>query len=277
MMKWTDKDINILLIDNDEDNYILTQHFLTDIDDVIFNLDWAKNYTIGLDTIIQQKHDVYLIDYHLGPDNGLSLLKEAIKNGCRVPLILLTGQEDRNIDLAAMKVGAAGFLAKDQVNASVLERSIRYAIEGKRTEAKLHKVQNQLKQGIETQTSQLKKTNAILKEKFSELEHLKQQIQNSLERRTRQVETGTDIAQKIATTPDPKDLFYRVINLVQARFGYYHVHLYTIENNQLIMQEGTAKAGQQMKNLGHKIPLDAEKSLVAQVAREKEAKLVSDV
>jgi PAS domain S-box-containing protein len=52
----------------------------------------------------------------------------------RFPIILLTGQGDQEIDVEAMKAGAADYLVKSRLTADTLERSIRYAIERKRTE-----------------------------------------------------------------------------------------------------------------------------------------------
>jgi len=82
-----------------------------------------------LEAIRRNQHDAYLLDYRLGEDSGLQLLHEALKNGCRAPMILLTGQGDRAVDIEAMKAGAADYVVKGQVDGPLLERSIRYAIE----------------------------------------------------------------------------------------------------------------------------------------------------
>lgn len=81
--------------------------------------------------------DVCLLDYRLGAYNGLDLLKEAIAIHCQAPIIVLTGQEDREIDLEAMKAGAVDYLVKGQIDAPILERSIRYATERKKVEQAL--------------------------------------------------------------------------------------------------------------------------------------------
>jgi PAS domain S-box-containing protein len=85
----------------------------------------------------ENQHDIYLLDYRLGEHNGLELLQQAVAQGCRAPMILLTGQGDREIDMEAMKAGAADYLDKGQLRAPLLERSIRYAIERKRAEQKI--------------------------------------------------------------------------------------------------------------------------------------------
>src|SRR4029078_4558715 len=80
-----------------------------------------------------KEHDLYLIDYRLGQHDGLELLRHARASRVTAPLILLTGQDDGDIDLAAMKEGAADYLVEGQIDAAALERSIRYALEQNRT------------------------------------------------------------------------------------------------------------------------------------------------
>ena len=131
---------------------------------------------------------------------------------------------------------------------------------------------------IEERTTALTHTNHTLRQEIAERHALEKQIQDSLIRRTDQVAISTEVAQRIAVAPALDELFYRVVHLVQARFGYYHAHVYTLEPDQnLVMQEGTGKAAQQMKAANHKILLSATKSVVAQAARTGQPVLVPDV
>jgi two-component system cell cycle sensor histidine kinase/response regulator CckA len=129
--------VKVLLVDDDEDDFVLTRDLFSEIEGDKFELEWASSYHAALDTILLKQHDVYLFDYRLGERNGLELLREAIAKGCSTPIILLTGQGDREVDLEAMKGGAADYLDKSQLGAPLLERSIRYAIERKQAEQKI--------------------------------------------------------------------------------------------------------------------------------------------
>jgi len=126
--------IRVLLVDDDEDDYVLTRDLFYEIDGASFELEWVASYDAGAEAISHNQHDVYLLDYSLSKRNGLELLRFAIANGCKAPIILLTGQGDHKIDIEAMKAGAADYLKKGQIGAPLLERSIRYAIERKRAE-----------------------------------------------------------------------------------------------------------------------------------------------
>ncbi len=129
--------IRVLLVDDDEDDYVITRDLLSEIEGRCFELEWEATYDGAIEAIERHQHDVYLLDYRLGERNGLELLREALDNGGRAPMILLTGQGDREIDVEAMRAGAADYLVKGQIGASIMERSIRYAIERARLVAGL--------------------------------------------------------------------------------------------------------------------------------------------
>jgi two-component system, cell cycle sensor histidine kinase and response regulator CckA len=129
--------VKVLLVDDDEDDYILTRDWFSDMEHAQFVLDWVSSYDQAIIAIAKSQHDVYLFDYRLGSRNGLELLREALNYGCLAPIILLTGQGDHEVDLEAMKAGAADYLDKSLLGAPLLERSIRYAIERKQAEQKI--------------------------------------------------------------------------------------------------------------------------------------------
>lgn len=127
-------DWKILLVDDDPDDHVI----IRDIVRVIgCGLDWADRYETGLERLAAQPYDACLIDYHLGERDGLEFIREALAQGCQAPMILLTGQGDLLIDMKAMQAGAVDYLEKGHVDPAILERSIRYAIDRKQTEAVL--------------------------------------------------------------------------------------------------------------------------------------------
>jgi PAS domain S-box-containing protein len=129
--------IRILLVDDDEDDFVVLRDLLDTLGSSRYQLEWASSYADAQAALARQSHDVYLLDYRLGQHDGLELLREAAAAGVRAPLILLTGQGDEEIDLEAMRQGASDYLVKAQLSAPLLERSIRYALHGARALAEL--------------------------------------------------------------------------------------------------------------------------------------------
>lgn len=127
-----DRPIRVLLVDDDEDDFVLTRDLLMDIPDQHFLHDWVSDTDQALEEMCDQKYDLFLVDYNLGRTDGLTLLKLAIERGCSAPIIVLTGHGKRAIDLGAMQAGAADFLEKSGLDAAHLERSIRYSLKQKR-------------------------------------------------------------------------------------------------------------------------------------------------
>lgn len=129
--------IRALLVDDDEDAYVLTRDLLSEIEGTESDLDWSATFEEALKAIKENQYDVCLVDYRLGERSGLELMSEALRNGCKAPIILLTGEGNHEVDVEAMKAGAADYLVKGRIDASLLERSIRYAIEHKRARDEL--------------------------------------------------------------------------------------------------------------------------------------------
>ena len=124
--------LRILLVGCDEETFALVQERLSTLPDCRFFLEWVSSYRSGLKTIRKGRHDVILVEARLGERTGLDLLQEADPRKVDAPMIILADREDREEDLATMKAGAAYYLVKSELDASHLERSIRYAIEHQR-------------------------------------------------------------------------------------------------------------------------------------------------
>jgi signal transduction histidine kinase len=126
--------VRVLLIEDDEDDYVFTRDLLAEIGDDRFELEWAPTYERGLLRVLEDHFDVCLLDFRLGARTGLELLREARAGDSVSPIILMTGQGDQEIDLEAMRSGAADYLVKGEISAAGLERSIRYAVQHRRME-----------------------------------------------------------------------------------------------------------------------------------------------
>lgn len=117
----------LLIIDDDEDDFILVKDLLTDISKA-YVLDWAPTYEAGQILLQENRHDLCLMDYKLGAHDGIELLKFAHEVGFSGPVILLTGMHQIEVDRQALQAGAVDYLVKSNLNAEQLARAIRYAL-----------------------------------------------------------------------------------------------------------------------------------------------------
>jgi diguanylate cyclase (GGDEF)-like protein len=129
--------IRVLIVDDDEEDFFITKTILGGIKNQHYDVTWASRYDCALIEIKKNTYDIFLVDYNLGEKTGLDFVDESLNINRNVPIILLTGLDDRDVDIMAMKKGVSEFLRKGRIDEELLERSIRYAIEKKRTESQI--------------------------------------------------------------------------------------------------------------------------------------------
>jgi diguanylate cyclase (GGDEF)-like protein/PAS domain S-box-containing protein len=123
-----DPALHILLVEDDEDDFVITRGMLRAQSQFLYDVEWAHSYDTALVAIREHRHDVYLVDYRLGERTGLELIGEAWQSDPQAPVIVLTGQEDYEVDLRASELGVTDYLVKGTLDAPSLERTIRYAV-----------------------------------------------------------------------------------------------------------------------------------------------------
>ena len=121
--------LSVLVIDDDSDDIYITSEYLKAISHFEINVDSESNYKKAEEAINRDAHDIYFIDYLLGPTTGIELIQNSVARGNKKPFILLTGKGYHTIDAQAAKSGAYDYLIKGEINSEQLERSIRYSLE----------------------------------------------------------------------------------------------------------------------------------------------------
>ncbi|GCE31556.1 hypothetical protein KDA_70400 [Dictyobacter alpinus] len=130
----------ILLIEDDEEDYILLRKVLTRMRHAKYDLQWESDPNAGLTRMLAGQHDLCLLDYRLGAQNGIELIKKARSMGYALPIVLLTGANESEIDIMALQAGADDYISKENLQEDLLRRIIRYAIERKKAEREREKL-----------------------------------------------------------------------------------------------------------------------------------------
>jgi len=131
--------LNVLLVEDDEDDQILVRDLLDELKHVDLTLHWETTYEGARAALQTGDHDVCLMDYRLGPRDGIELIRELDGSELVTPIIFLTGQDSRDLDVKAMQAGASDYLVKGKIDALHLERSIRFALERQRLLDEMHR------------------------------------------------------------------------------------------------------------------------------------------
>lgn len=136
--------INILIIEDNPGDVRLFKEMLRDIPSVDFIVNSCARISQGLEYLAQQDCDVVLLDLTLPDSHGLETFSTIAGAFQNIPVLLLTGLDDENIAIDAMRQGAQDYLVKGKIDANLLAKSIRYAIQRKAIERKISNDKNQL-------------------------------------------------------------------------------------------------------------------------------------
>lgn len=185
-------ELRVLLVDDDEDEYILLQDLVDKLSlkpgQCKIELDWVYNFETAIEALARNHYDACLVDYNLGEHSGLDVLREINTQGYNTTVILLTGQGNYEIDLAAMQEGAADYLLKDQLDAPLLERTIRYAIEHKKTQEELEVRVRERTAALEQANQELKAEIELRTEVERELRAIKAELEDRVKERTEELQ-----------------------------------------------------------------------------------------
>ncbi|WP_107037660.1 hybrid sensor histidine kinase/response regulator [Brumimicrobium mesophilum] len=121
--------VKVLIIDDDEDDYVIMSHYLSKIQTEQYDVYWCNDYDFAEQEILNDEHDIYLIDHFLGKGEGIEIIERIRSRDVLKPMILLTGSSDYSVDEKAMAKGASDFLVKKEVRVDTIERAMRYALE----------------------------------------------------------------------------------------------------------------------------------------------------
>jgi two-component system sensor histidine kinase UhpB len=136
-MRETSYDLNLLLIEDNPADVFFLKKMLLDVPFTINNIYEADRLEKGIDLLNNTNVSLTLLDLSLPDSSGLDSLTGILKAAGKIPIIILTGLDDTNIALDAIKAGAQDYLVKGEFNKNLLQRAIQYSLERKKQEEKI--------------------------------------------------------------------------------------------------------------------------------------------
>jgi len=130
----SDSDIAVLLVEDDDVDAQIVQRALAAVSKNAnapqqFSLSRCTSMSQALAALGEAEPDVVLLDLNL-PDSCGKQTVATLLDACNsVPVIALTGMEDDQLAIDAVRCGAADFLCKSNIDSSSIVRAVRYAIE----------------------------------------------------------------------------------------------------------------------------------------------------
>lgn len=126
--------LRLLLVEDSRVDATLIQHLLEKTKSALFSTVWVTSLSSALDTLEQDEIDVILLDLNLIDSYDLDTFESISTRAPELPIVVLTGHDDREQGFEAIRHGAQDYLIKGHVKGELLVRSLVYAIERKRIE-----------------------------------------------------------------------------------------------------------------------------------------------
>ncbi|MGZ7107816.1 MAG: response regulator [Methanobacterium sp.] len=151
------KFVKILLIEDNPADARLIGEMFKDISKPKYDIIHAQNLQEGLKYLKSNDIDILILDLSLPDSNGLETFEKAHKYDPELPIVILSGLEDEELAITAVREGAQDYFVKGDINSRLLSRALNYAIERKNSEKQLIKSHDELVNLINAYTKELKK------------------------------------------------------------------------------------------------------------------------
>src|SRR6516164_370579 len=98
MPQLKNKLLNVMVVEDDEDDYFIMNDYLQSITTGTFKAHWCHSYSTAIERMRQNDCDICFVDYRLGIKTGLDFISQSLAEGSEMPFILLTGKGNPEID-----------------------------------------------------------------------------------------------------------------------------------------------------------------------------------
>ncbi len=122
-------ELQLLLIEDNPGDIRLCREILRESATTSWSIDQAGSLEEGKKKIREQDYDLIVLDLNLPDSEGLVTFKDIQASAQDTPVVILSGRNDHDLALEAMKSGAQDYLLKDEITPGLVVRSFQYAVE----------------------------------------------------------------------------------------------------------------------------------------------------
>lgn len=128
----------ILIVEDNQFDFKFTKKLLMKKNNQLV-IKGVTNISTACESIQNMHFDLIFLDLNLPDSNGLNSLSRLISITPDIPIIIITSHDDRKTAIEALNKGAQDYLIKGEISSTILDRSIRYAVERKKSADNLKK------------------------------------------------------------------------------------------------------------------------------------------
>ena len=131
--------LNVLLVEDNVGDARLMMELLKEYENLEYTIHHVIRLSDALQILNEHQIDIILLDLSLPDSFGFETFTSMRDQAQNIPIVLLTGLDDENLAVNALKQGAQDYILKGQLDSALLIRAIKYAIERQRLVVEMEK------------------------------------------------------------------------------------------------------------------------------------------
>lgn len=169
----------VLMVDDNRAEIAMVRRFLEDLPQWEVEFHQCESGDEALGELIDHDPDLVFMDYYLGYESGIDVIRRLREAGARADFVMLTGQGREETAVEAFREGVIDYLPKARLSADALSHAIAKVVEHRLAEESFERYQAELERRIETRTAELQEINQALRREVGERALAEQRLEKT--------------------------------------------------------------------------------------------------